>query len=99
MCSLLSEPFGIPMSNAEIAQAINIRDKRKTSPIDANTVDCMFKDAQSLRVQNRYPGTCRYKKWEAIRDRLAARNGVIDGNDQEMGDASLIFNGMLKILN
>ena len=98
MCSLLSEPFGIPMSNAEIAQAINIRDKRKDSPIDADTVDDMFKGAKLPSVQILYPETCRYRKWEAVRNKPPAAIWLGNGEDTEVREAFTLWSETLRIL-
>ena len=86
------------MSPAEIAKAINFRDQHTAAPIDPNSVDCMSQGAQS-DVQRLYSETCGYKKWEGVRDRLAARDGVRDGDDKEMEEAFALFCETLRILN
>ena len=101
MCSLLSKLLKRHMSPTEIANAMYVRDKSiapRRARISAETVEHIFEIAKSPSGPEIYPTACRYKKWEAVRDRLAARNGVIDGNDEEMGDASLIFKGTLAAL-
>ena len=79
------------MTPAEIAKAINFRDQRTAAPIGPNSVDHMLEFAKSPRAQELYPKTCGYKKWEGVRDRLAARDGVRDGDDKDMAKAFSVF--------
>ena len=90
VCSLLSVPFGIPMSNVEIAQAINIRDERKDSPNGAHIVEIMFAGAQKKDFQEHYPETCRYQKWEAVRNMHPAPIWQSIGEDKEIKEAITI---------
>ena len=87
------------MTPAEIANVINFRDQRTAAPIDPKSVDCMFKGAQSRHVQRLYSETCGYRKWEGVRDRLAARDGVRDSDDKDMEKAFSLFCETLGILN
>ena len=91
VCSLLSGPFGIPMSNAEIAKAINIRDERKDSPNGAHIVENMFACAQKIFFQEHYPETCRYQKWEAARNKLVSPIWQGIGEDKEIKEAFTLW--------
>ena len=86
------------MSNAEIAQAINIRDERKDLPIDANTVDCMFNGAKSRDVQRLYSETCRYEKWEAVRNKRPAPIWEGNGEDMEIRKAVTLWSETVGIM-
>ena len=98
VCSLLSEPFGVPMSNAEIAEAINIRDGRKDSPIGANTVDHNLQFAPSPFTQKHFPETCRYKKWEAVRNKNPKPIWVGNGEDKEIEEAFTLWSETLRFV-
>ena len=99
LCSLLPNLSGRPMSPTQIADAINVRDRRTAAPIGPNSVTHMLEMAQSPSTRKRYPGTCKYEKWKGVRERLAARNGVKDVNDKEMEKAFLIFSDTVRVLN
>ena len=79
------------MSSAEIAKAINLRDRPMAPPIGRKAVDDMLKNAKSPSVQEKYTATCGYKKWAGVKERLAARKGVRDPDDGAMEEAHLIF--------
>ena len=97
VCSLLSVPFGIPMSYPDIAKAINSRDERKDSPIGADTVSYMFQIALSQTVQKRYHKTCRYKKWEAVRNKPVKTIWDGNGEDVEIKEACTLYLEALRI--
>ena len=87
------------MSDADIANVINLGDERTDCPIGPETVTHMLKIAESPSERELHPETCGYEKWEGVRERLAARNGVRDGGDRDMAQALLIFLEALRNLN
>lgn len=92
VCSLLSKPFGRPMSPADIANALNVRNQRTTkTPIGPESVNHMLEIALWPSTRKLYPETCGYETWEGVRDRPAARHGVRDDGDEEMVEAYRLF--------
>lgn len=99
ICSLLGQIFGRSMSSVEIANAVTNRDKLKGNPIGPDTVEHMLEIAQSPSIQQQFPETCQYQKWEAVKDKLAASKGVRDGKDADMWCAHILYMDTLRLLN
>lgn len=99
ICSLLGKLFGRGMSSVEIAKAITIRDKCKGAPLGPDSVEHMLEIAKLPSTQQRFPETCQYQQWEAVKDKLAASKGVRDGKDVDIWRAYILYKGTLRLLN
>ena len=98
VCSLLGKFFGEGMSSVEIANALNTRNKHIGKPLTSDSVEHMLETAKMPSTQQRYPETIRYEKWAAVKDRLAARNGIGDGNDTDYSHAKTLYKDTLRFL-
>lgn len=87
------------MSSVEIAKAITIRDKCKGAPLGPDSVEHMLEIAKLPSTQQRFPETCQYQQWEAVKHKLAASKGVRDGMDVDILRAYILYKDSLRLLN
>ena len=101
VCTLLSVPFGIPMSDADIANAVNgrvIERKDSPPPIGAHTVKYMFNRARSEDYQQCYAEMFRCRKWEAVRERRPGPIWKGRGEDREVREAFTIWVEAVRVV-
>ena len=99
VCYLFGKSFKRALTSDDIAQAINIRDHRTNAALKPDTVENMFEIAKLPSDIRPFPKTCRYEKWKAAKDRLAARKGLGFGADADVKKAFEIFSGITVIVD
>ncbi|KAF6228571.1 hypothetical protein HO173_011874 [Letharia columbiana] len=99
LCTLADDLFGRPIYSKEIANVISVRDGRTNVPFHTAIVVFMFGVAQRPFIEELYPLTCRYKKWEGVDNKLRERNGQRDYDDMEEMSAWILYNETLTTAN
>ena len=106
VCHLLKSLFGKPLSSADLNRVI----KARTGLTETSSAPAVAKIEQSLCpqdietmliyakdpiIQDLYPATCRYAKWERVTARLWAMGGKKDLRDEEELSAWIIYHEAL----
>ncbi|KAF6219474.1 hypothetical protein HO133_003941 [Letharia lupina] len=99
LCTLVDDLFGRPIYSKEIASVISVRDGRTNVPFHTAIVVYMFDIAQLPFIEEVCPLTCRYKKWEEVKNKFMARNGQRDYDDMEEMSAWILYNETLTTAN
>lgn len=99
LCTLIQGCFGRTISSREIEEVINARDGRPNAPLVPGVVEHLVSLAKEQREQRPYPMTTRYEKWEEVKERLVARKGKRDYDDEEEMSAWVLYNETLTTAN